>query len=76
MSIYLEKCPNYKPLPMLNDDGTEQHICCDGARFHVLSWSGVIGRDGKMHGFKHCSEPNCEINKRTKIQMKKFGCKI
>ena len=40
--------------PEYNKDGTEKHIVCEGARFHVLSNStqGV-----------HCSEPNCEINK-------------
>ena len=40
--------------PEYNKDGTEKHIVCEGARFHVLSYStqGV-----------HCSEPNCEINK-------------
>jgi hypothetical protein len=40
--------------PEYNEDGTEKHILCHGARFHVVSW------DGK--GAK-CSEPNCEINK-------------
>ena len=40
--------------PEYNKDGTEKHIVCEGARFHVLSYStqGV-----------HCSEPNREINK-------------
>ena len=43
-----------------NADGTEKHITCDGARYHVLSYSlneaeGVVTR---------CSEPNCEINAR------------
>jgi len=36
-----------------NPDGTIQHVYCDGARFHVLSWS-TRGR--------HCSEPECEVN--------------
>jgi hypothetical protein len=40
--------------PEYNDDGTEKHIVCDGARFHVLSWSQRGAR---------CSEPNCEINR-------------
>ena len=39
----------------LNTDGTEKHITCDGARFHVVAWS----TDGAR-----CSEPNCERNKR------------
>lgn len=38
----------------LNDDGTEKHIVCEGAQFHVLSYS--------TQGVR-CSEPNCEINK-------------
>lgn len=37
-----------------NPDGTIQHVYCEGARFHVLSWS-ALGT--------HCSEPECEINK-------------
>jgi len=41
--------------PEYNADGTEKHICCDGARFHVLSYSA----DGVR-----CSEPKCELNKR------------
>lgn len=35
-----------------NDDGTEEHITCDGARYHVLHWD-KLGT--------HCSEPNCEV---------------
>jgi hypothetical protein len=46
----------------------------EGARFHVLSWSGKIGADGKIHGFTHCSEPNCEINVATKKLMRELGC--
>lgn len=42
-------------IPEYNQDGTEKHITLDGARFHVLSWS--------TQG-THCSEPNCEINKK------------
>ena len=42
-----------------NSDGTEKHIVCDGARFHVVTW------DSK--GAK-CSEPTCEINKRRIIK--------
>lgn len=38
-----------------NQDGTEKHIFQDGARFHVVHWDS--------HG-AHCSEPNCEINRR------------
>lgn len=45
--------------PEYNEDGTEKHIVCDGARFHVVSWSG--GLDGAR---ERCSEPNCEINRR------------
>lgn len=34
-------------------DGTERHIICDGARYHVLSYC----TDGVR-----CSEPKCEYN--------------
>ena len=37
-----------------NPDGSIQHVYCEGARFHVLSWS-TQGR--------HCSEPDCEVNR-------------
>jgi hypothetical protein len=38
-----------------NEDGSEKHIVCEGARFHVISWDSQG---------EHCSEPNCEVNKR------------
>lgn len=41
--------------PEYNEDGSEKHVTCHGARFHVVSWD----RQGAK-----CSEPNCEINKR------------
>ena len=45
--------------PEFNKDGTEKHISCDGARYHVLSYSY-----SDKHGCQvHCSEPKCEMNK-------------
>ena len=41
--------------PEYNEDGTEKHIHCEGARFHVLSFTSEGTR---------CSCANCEINKR------------
>ena len=41
--------------PEWNEDGTEKHIKCDGARYHVISYSS--------NGMK-CSCENCEVNKR------------
>lgn len=47
--------PNlYRYEPEFNEDGTEKHIVCDVARYHVLSYSSLG---------THCSEPNCEVNK-------------
>ena len=46
---------NYEP--KFNADGTEKHIACDGARFHVISYGG--------HGSIRCSEPKCEVNIRS-----------
>lgn len=43
--------------PEFNKDGTEKHIVCDGARYHVLSWNSNGER---------CSCKNCEINKPQK----------
>lgn len=42
-----------------NSDGTEKHIVCEGARFHVPYWTSKG---------QHCSEPNCEINKRLELR--------
>lgn len=39
--------------PEYNEDGSEKHIYCNDARYHVLSWS--------TQG-THCSEKRCEIN--------------
>jgi hypothetical protein len=36
-----------------NEDGHLRHIHCEGARFHVISYS-TEGR--------RCSEPECEVN--------------
>jgi hypothetical protein len=38
------------------EGGWVKHVNCEGARFHVISWS--------TQG-KHCSEPKCIINKPT-----------
>lgn len=46
----------YSYTPSYNPDGTEKHVICDGARYHVVWWDS----DGE-----HCSNKNCEINKRT-----------
>lgn len=47
--------PNFwRYKPEYNPDGTEKHIVCEGARFHVISYSNQGMR---------CSEPNCELNK-------------
>lgn len=45
--------------PEINPDGSEKHIVCEGARYHVISYSSK----GKI-----CSEPNCEINKTQHLQ--------
>ena len=44
-----------EPEPEYNEDGTEKHIVCEGARYHVPYWDS--------YG-EHCTEPNCEINRR------------
>lgn len=40
-------------IPEYNKNGTEKHIICDGARFHVTYWD--------TNG-SHCSIKNCEVN--------------
>lgn len=42
---------HYKP--EFYADGTEKHIFCEGARYHILSYG--------MEGTR-CSEPKCEYN--------------
>ena len=49
--------------PEYNEDGSEKHVCLDGARFHSSSWLS----DGE-----HCSEPNCEINHRRKARAQRI----
>ena len=34
----------------------------EGSRQHVISWHGVY-RNGRIHGERRCSDPNCEINR-------------
>jgi glucose dehydrogenase len=46
--------------PEYNSDGTEKHITCDGARYHVLSWAMMSNGNVETH----CSCANCEINQR------------
>lgn len=51
----VEKVPNLSNYsPEYNDNGTEKHIVCDGARYHVISYNS--------NGIR-CSEPNCELNR-------------
>lgn len=52
--------------PEFNQDGSEKHITCDGARFHVVSYG--LGPKGAVI---KCSEPNCEINKRNPVSTTK-----
>lgn len=41
------------------------HVHCEGAHWHVLSWSLQSSRAGKpATGVTHCSEPRCIINRR------------
>ena len=59
MPIYLDP-DDFSPGPLqfvprvTNEDGSIQHVYCEGARFHVISWD-ILGQQ--------CSEPDCEINK-------------
>ena len=46
--------------PEYNEDGSEKHVTCDGARFHVLSYH--YHRGGMV--VVKCSEPKCEINRK------------
>lgn len=53
-SIYLDRIPTVPPRVPASDSRYVKHVNCNGARFHVLSYSteGVS-----------CSEPNCIVNK-------------
>ncbi len=53
--------PKYVKCPICHER-MEKHITCEGARFHVLSWSS----DGT-----HCSEPDCEYNHRRRHRLEK-----
>jgi hypothetical protein len=41
------------------EDGTVEHLICEGSHRHVISYGA---KD------RHCSEPRCEINKRLERQ--------
>lgn len=64
MPIFLDP-DEFSPGPLVavprvkNPDGGIQHVYCDGARFHVLSWS-TQGR--------HCSDPDCEVNRKRAVK--------
>ena len=45
------------PVEPASDPDYVKHVVCEGARFHVISYSN-LGRK--------CSEPNCIINKPIK----------
>lgn len=55
-SIILEEIPSaiLVPREKASDPNYIKHVVCDGAHFHVLSYS--------TQG-THCSEPNCIMNK-------------
>ena len=61
-SIYLTKMPTAAPhLPAESDPNYIQHVHCNGARFHVLSYT----TDGAK-----CSERQCIINKPKAVKEK------
>lgn len=51
-------------IPVREGEKWIKHVHCDGARFHVLSYLLVMGKDGIAHSETRCSEPNCIYNKR------------
>lgn len=55
-SVYLNKTAIVAPEINSSMDGYIKHVFCDGARFHVVSWS-TLGA--------YCSHPRCIINKPT-----------
>jgi hypothetical protein len=56
--------PPYPPEePAESDPDYIKHVHCDGARFHVLSWSGRLNSKGRFFAEEHCSEPRCIKNK-------------
>ena len=59
--------PDYFPGPPRKPAETDpeyiKHVACDGARFHVLSYSGYQDMLGRIHSRTRCSEPRCIINK-------------
>ncbi len=47
----------------LNPDGSEKHVVCEGARYHVVSYGARQDPiTGEVTSYRRCSEPNCEIN--------------
>lgn len=56
-TIYQDEYTTAIPREPASDPAYVKHVQCEGARFHVLSWS-QLGT--------HCSEPRCIINKRER----------
>ncbi len=65
--------PGTRPLPRIElEDGSVEHINCDGSYEHVLSWS-YHDNGWKSWVEERCSEPKCEINRRYQDYIKEAG---
>lgn len=53
--------PEYRTCPRCHKR-IQKHIFCNGARWHIHSYFGIKGIDGKLHSVIKCSEPDCEDN--------------
>jgi hypothetical protein len=59
--IFLEKIPEDGIIPRIKvnpDEKWIKHVCCEGARFHVLYYCLAQGKAIVL-----CSEPDCIYNK-------------
>jgi len=54
-SIFLKEIAAFPPVEGASEKGYIKHVFCNGARFHVVSWSSLG---------MHCSEPKCILNKK------------
>ncbi len=60
-NIFLDDMPSlFVPNEPASDPKYIKHVNCEGAHYHVISYSFTNGE-----GMQHCSEPNCIINKPT-----------
>jgi hypothetical protein len=63
-TIFLDEIPEYEPRELIDpNEKWIKHVHCEGARFHVFGYLGVLDKHGVVSCKIRCSEPDCIYNK-------------